>query len=164
MKEIKISIHPPKHLSSSTGLGLPNCTRNSKRVSSTIIVTTETWNEIEKPWVQSKTIIAKPGYKWIAKWEEGTNFTINKIYDDKRKLVALYCDIGSPLKKIPNGLEFDDWYLDVWQLVGSKPELLDEDELNEAVKLGFLTEKEAVVAKDTANQLIKELAKSIPDF
>lgn len=139
---------------------MPNCTKSFEQISPGVILTTETWNDMERPWTQGNTIIAKPGYRWVTKWEAGENYTINKIYDDKGNLVALYCDIGSPLKETPVGLEFDDWYLDVWQPVGSKPEILDEEELGAAVKAGYLTDKEATVARNAANQLVEELAKN----
>lgn len=165
MSKNKLNIHEPSHLSSAKGMGLPNCTKTSEEKSPTVLITKEVWNEMESPWVAEGTTIAKPGYTWFTKWEEGLSHTIWKAYDEEGNYVALYVDIGSEVKKNANGdYEAEDWYLDVFQPAGGKPVLLDEDELEEAVRLGYLNNEQANLAKREADKVLKELETHPPDF
>jgi len=157
-------IHSPKHVLSVNGKGLPNTLKVVKPLSSTSMLLEETWQDMEKPWNQGEIITAKPGYKWISKWEEGKNYVIDKVIDEKGNLVAIYCDICAPVKKIAEGYEFEDWYLDVWQPVNQKPQLLDEDELEAALKSGYLTQEQVSIARKTAEYLLNYLEKNSIDF
>ena len=89
---------------------------------------------MESHWSIGALIVARPGYSWLTRWEEGKNYVITRILDDKGDWVGTYCDICSCVKKHNEGFEFEDWYLDVWQPAGEKPGLLDEDGLEEAVE------------------------------
>jgi predicted RNA-binding protein associated with RNAse of E/G family len=161
MSELKT----PIHLSSATGMGLSNCTKSSQEISPTVLITKEIWNDMNSPWTEQGIIIANPGYVWVTKWEIGLNHTIWKAYDDNGNYLALYADIGSEVKKNDAGyFEFDDWYLDVFQPAGRKPMLLDEDELQDAVRLGYLNNEQAKIAYDEAYKLLKELELETPDF
>ncbi len=138
-------IHPPRRISSVEGLGI-NTTKKLEWVSDTLAFGTETWGELEKPWQQDETIIALAGYVWRTRWEVGKPYIINKYLDEKGKLVGIYCDICRPVEKVGEGLAFDDLYLDVWQIPGHDPVLLDEDELEGAIKVGYISQEEATTA------------------
>lgn len=157
-----MSLHPPKRISSTEGLGL-NTKKHMDYVSNTLAFGTEIWSELEKPWQQDNTIIALPGYVWRTRWEVGKPYIINKYLDDKRKLIGIYCDINRPVEKTKDGFAFDDLYLDVWQIPGSKPVVLDEDELEEAVKAGYISKKEAGWAHKEALKVM-ELLLTRPDL
>lgn len=163
MSEV-ITLHPQKHIRSSKGLGLPNTTKTVKTVSPTSIILEETWNEMEQPWSQEGIIIANPGYKWVSMWEEGKNHVIEKMFDNKGHLIGIYCDICSPVKKSSDGYEFEDWYLDVWQPANQKPQLLDEDELETAMRVGYLLEEQIDTARQTAIQLLTGLERDSLNF
>ena len=151
-----MGLHPPKRISSSEGLGL-NTVKKLEFVSDSLAFGTETWGELEKPWQQDDTIIALPGYLWRTRWEAGKSYIINKYLNKDGDLVGIYCDICRPVEKIGNGFEFDDLYLDVWQIPGTDPVILDEDELAEAVKAGYITAKEAEWTKNEAAKVVKLL-------
>jgi hypothetical protein len=42
-----------------------------------------------------------------------------------------------------SGFDYEDELLDLWLPLGGEPELLDEDELTEAVRLGFVSVRRA---------------------
>jgi len=160
-------VHPPKHITSKTGLGLTWTTKVFETFPDHFI-TDETFGEMERLWSIDDLVVAKPGYRWITKWEEGKNYVITRILNEKGDWVGTYCDICSPVKKIEDtrligndeGFEFEDWYLDVWQPANEKPGLLDEDELEEAVADGHITREQAEVAMEAAAKVIEILGSS----
>lgn len=156
-------LHPPKYISSFKGLGV-NTTKTMRRMSDTISIGTETWNAMNEPWREGEIIIAKPGYTWVTKWEVGAPYVITKFYDHEENLIGIYCDISRPVKKIEDGFSFVDLYLDVWQPVDEKPMILDEDELNEAVKLEYISHDEAESARKTATALVNVLMSGPKEF
>lgn len=157
-----MGLHPPKRISSSEGLGL-NTTKQLDFVSDILAFGTETWGELEKPWQQDDTVIALPGYVWRTRWEAGKPYIINKYLDKNGHLVGVYCDICRPVEKTADGFAFDDLYLDVWQIPGTDPVILDEAELAEAVKAGYITTKEAEWAEKEAARVI-ELVLTQPEL
>lgn len=150
-----MSLHPPRRISSAEGLGF-NTTKQLKWISDTLAHGTETWGELEKPWQQDETIIALPGYVWRTRWEVGKPYIINKYLDNNGKIVGIYCDICRPVERVGNGLAFDDLYLDVWQVPGSDPIILDEDELEEAISTSYVSQEEATTARRHAEE-VKQL-------
>lgn len=160
-----MSVHPPKYISSSEGLGV-NTMKRLEFLSENIAIGTEVWQELPTPWREGETIIAKCGYRWITKWEAGKPYIITKFYDAQENLVGIYCDASRPVQKIAGGFAFDDLYLDVWQVPGEKPVILDEDELEAAVQAGFIKQSEAISARETAALLRQKLADdpSFTDF
>jgi predicted RNA-binding protein associated with RNAse of E/G family len=156
-----MSIHPPRRISSIEGLGLPSNTRSIEYLPDGSAITTEIWNEMPEPWKQGDTVIALPGYKWVTKWEEAKPYIVNKFFDSNSVLIGVYCDVARLVRKIEGGFEFDDLYLDVWQVPGSEPEILDEDELQEAVEAELITKEEAESARDVAKKVLSLLSDDI---
>lgn len=120
-------------------------------------VGTEVWGELEKPWTESGTTIAKQGYTWVTQWEAGKPYIITKFFDEKGELVGVYCDLSRPVERVEDGFTFVDLYLDVWQVPGQEPVILDEDELNEAVEARYITQIEADQAAQIALMIMNEL-------
>ena len=157
-----MTAHPIKRISSIEGLGL-NTTKTMRRLSDTVSIGTEVWHELHEAWKEGDTIIAQQGYIWTTKWELNKPYVITKFQDENNKLIAIYCDISRPVKQIDGGFEFEDLYLDVWQIPGQNPIILDENELAEAVIAKYLTKDEASETKRVANSLILAL-KTDPTF
>lgn len=149
-----MSLHPPKHISSTEGLGL-NTQKSLEHLSDTVAIGTEGWGALETPWQQDDVIIALPGYIWRTRWEVGKPYVITKFLNQDGNLVGVYCDICRPVTKTDEGFAFDDLYLDVWQVPGKAPALLDEDELEEAVAAGYISTEEARQAHENASTVIK---------
>ena len=129
-------------------------TKQMRYLDKGLAIGTETWNELDKPWSEGDVIIALPGYKWVTKWEVGKPYIINKFFDNNNVLVGIYCDICRPVEIDKDGFRFDDLYLDVWHALGTTPVVLDEDELKEAVEVGYLTNEEATETRLVAQKVI----------
>lgn len=89
---------------------------------------------------------------------------ITKFFDNSNKLIGIYTDITKPVRKVANGFEFDDMYLDVWQVPGASPIILDEDELDEALFAGFINIVDFNEANNVAERLVKILSQSNNDL
>lgn len=151
-----MTLHPPKNISSIEGLGI-NTTKTMRRINEYVSIGTEVWNEMKEPWSEGVTIIAEPGYIWTTKWEAGKPYIITKFQDAKGNLIAIYCDVARPVREIEGGFTFVDLYLDVWQLNGQKPIVLDKDELEDALNAGYITKDEAENTTEIAKDLIANL-------
>jgi predicted RNA-binding protein associated with RNAse of E/G family len=149
-----MSLHPPKRITSTQGLGV-GTTKSMQWLSETKAIGTEVWNEMSEPWKEGETIIALPGYIWTTQWEVGKPYIITEFKDEAGKLIATYCDVTRPVRLVEGGFEFVDLYLDVWMVAGKKPVVLDEDELHEAVTAGYVTQEEAEKAEAIALKLIE---------
>lgn len=151
-----MGIHKPKRIRSKSGLGA-NTKKSMDLISDTLGISTEIWGYVETPWVESGTIIAQRGYMWRTRWEVDRNYIVTKFYDTNRNLIGIYCDICRPVERDGKGFAFDDMYLDVWQVPGQPPAILDIEELQEAVKLHYVAESEARymygVAKDLSDRI-----------
>jgi predicted RNA-binding protein associated with RNAse of E/G family len=151
-----MSSHPPKHISSTEGLGF-NTAKHLKFEDENKAIGTEAWGELETPWAESGTIIAEPGYSWVTLWETGKPYIITKFLNAEGELVGVYCDVSRPVKRAGDEFTFDDMYLDVWMVPGQEPVILDEDELHEAIQAGYVTQSEAEQAMEVAVTLKDEL-------
>jgi Protein of unknown function (DUF402) len=52
------------------------------------------------------------------------------------------------------GFDYEDDLLDVWVAVGAEPKMLNEDELEEAVARGFVSEQRATEIRTTAERVL----------
>lgn len=157
-----MTLHPPKRISSTEGLGI-HTTKEMAHVSESISIGTETWNDMSEPWKEGETIIAEPGYSWVTKWQVGKPYVLTKFFNAEANLVGTYCDISRPVERIGDEFSFTDLYLDVWQPAGKEPIILDQDELEEATKASYITQEEAERARAVAASVLANL-KSDPSF
>jgi Protein of unknown function (DUF402) len=67
-----------------------------------------------------------------------------------------YVNLEQPQRRTPLGFDYEDELLDIWVPFGGEPELLDEDELEEAVRRGFFTAKRALEIRAKAERLLEE--------
>jgi predicted RNA-binding protein associated with RNAse of E/G family len=89
-------VHKPKVESTQRGCALASATRNQAKLPDGSIVLTEVWNEMLEDWEEGNTIIARPGYKWVSKWQVGKPYVIVKFYDSEEALIGIYCDVCHP--------------------------------------------------------------------
>ena len=88
-----------------------------------------------------KTVLA-PGYlivyfELMRKW-----FSVGKIRDSSGKHTGHYCDIISPPRLLEDGgVEITDLFLDLWVAPDLRYKVLDEEELEDALKKGWITEQ-----------------------
>jgi hypothetical protein len=65
-------------------------------------------------------------------------------------------NLERPQVRTPLGFDYEDELLDVWIPFGGEPELLDEDELEEAVRRGFVSPEHAGEIRAKAERVIAE--------
>lgn len=150
-------VHNLKFISSDKGLGLPGNTIEREFKSSDVLITTETWGQMDNFWSESGVVIAKPGYKWITKWVKGNNYISTKILDEKGGVVAFYFDVCSPIAVSKGVFSFYDWYIDVWYPTGSNPVILDEEECKAALNEGYLSKNDFDVAITTGKYIVENI-------
>ena len=149
-------IHKPKRESTKAGLGLPNTTKRFERTAKNRGKLTEVWNEMpDGAWHQGDLTIAEPGYTWISDWEAGRPYVVVRFYDLTMRLIGTYIDITKPVRAVDGGFEYDDLYLDVWFVPGRAPELLDENELVEALAAKYISRALAKQARIVARNVMR---------
>jgi hypothetical protein len=67
-----------------------------------------------------------------------------------------YVNLEQPQQRTALGLDYEDELLDVWVPFGGEPELLDEDELEEAVRRGFISPDRETEIHAKAERIIAE--------
>ncbi|QWG85573.1 DUF402 domain-containing protein [Bacillus mycoides] len=99
--------------------------------------------------------IAGDGYTWMQYFINGENFAITAMLDNQKQLVQYYIDVTKEYKIDERGLPyFDDLYLDVVLLPNGEIYVLDEDELEDAYKIGDVTKEEYELAWNTTKWII----------
>jgi predicted RNA-binding protein associated with RNAse of E/G family len=105
-----------------------------------------------------KLCLADRGYLWMQHFPRGEHFVVTTMFDDKNRVVQWYIDIcktqGLTDQQVP---WFDDLYLDVVVLPSGEVFLLDEDELEDAVRKGVVSNKDAALARKTAGRLLSAI-------
>ncbi|WP_020616332.1 DUF402 domain-containing protein [Paenibacillus daejeonensis] len=102
--------------------------------------------------------LADKGYLWMQHFPKGEQFVVTTMFNDKGKVVQWYIDIcktqGLTDQQVP---WFDDMYLDVVVLPTGEVFLMDEDELEEAVRTGDVSPRDAASARKTAGRLLSAI-------
>jgi len=65
-----------------------------------------------------------------------------------------YVNLERPQQRTALGFDFEDELLDIWVEQGKEPEWLDEDELEEAVRRGFLSAERAARIRTNAERVL----------
>ena len=105
--------------------------------------------------------IVDDGYAWLQVAPRGENWWLSVMFDADRNLIQYYFDVTR--KNVLAGCDsyFEDLFLDVVALPTGKVTLLDEDELEQALAEGVITEAEAVLARETAARLLAGVPQNI---
>jgi hypothetical protein len=102
--------------------------------------------------------LADKGYLWMQHFPKGEHFVVTTMFDPKGQVVQWYIDIcktqGLTDQQVP---WFDDLYLDIVKLPTGEVLLLDEDELEEALDDGIITQKDSDMAERTAARLLEQI-------
>ena len=142
---------PPHPASRYSGL-LLNVTKKSLTIQSRL--------SLAQPRQVAGRIIAASGYWaiWFVfkdKW-----FDIGKFYDESKNWLGYYCDIIKPIKRLMSGSRttlLTDLFLDIWITSDGVVHVLDEDELENAVRHGFISKGLAVKARSQVQMLVKKI-------
>lgn len=105
-----------------------------------------------------KVKIADERYYWLQIALKGTNYWITAMYNETKKLVQYYIDITN--ENIVNSKDdayFYDLFLDIVFSSDGKTVLLDEAELNEALKLKIITKEQYNLANNVAGNILENI-------
>ncbi|WP_202708818.1 DUF402 domain-containing protein [Sporosalibacterium faouarense] len=119
-------------------------------------------DKIEEPLIvkfEGSTLqLANDGYIWVKYLPVDYNYAVIAMYDHEYNLIQWYFDIIKEHGVNEDGkLYFDDLFLDVVVLANGEVFLLDEDELEEALENGEITDGEYNLAYKEARKLIDQI-------
>ena len=118
--------------------------------------------------VKEKLVITKKGkelvlidnnYKWLEVYPDNNkNIALSVAMDEKDQVIEWYFDIARDTLLTEKGVPYiEDLYLDVILYPSGEIELLDEDELEEALEKNDITKEEFDFAYKVADGLIKQI-------
>ncbi|RYM02136.1 DUF402 domain-containing protein [Sporolactobacillus sp. THM7-7] len=104
-------------------------------------------------------------YSWLQLFPNpSAHAVLTAMFNDQKELVQCYFDVTYREGRDPDGvLWFDDLYLDIILFPNHDLYLVDEDELNEALRSGIITSDMHRLAWRTARRLM-DFIKSSPDY
>lgn len=86
--------------------------------------------------------------------EKGNPFSTFLFTNEDGSFRGWYVNIERPQERTASGFDYEDELLDIWLPLGGEPELLDEDELGEAVRLGFISTERAAEIRTVAEWIL----------
>jgi uncharacterized protein len=118
--------------------------------------------EVTSPlWVQScgeRICVADTGYSWLQHFPHGTHYTLTSQWNDKGQIVQWYFDICDHHGVTDDGIPYwDDLYLDVIGLPNHTFEIIDADELRQALAHKEISRAKYNFASREADSLLRSL-------
>jgi predicted RNA-binding protein associated with RNAse of E/G family len=103
------------------------------------------------------TIIDR-GYSWLQHFPAGAAHTLTTMFDTQGRVVQWYIDVCKQHGIGADGIPwYDDLYLDLVIDPSGKTELLDADELEEALRYGVISRQDYKLAWSEANRLVERI-------
>ena len=100
---------------------------------------------------------ANSGCKWLEFYPENSNVAMTVAFNDENKILNWYFDIINKIGIENDNPYFEDLYLDITLTPQNKMELLDEEELEEALKSGDVSKEQYDLAYKTAKELMNKI-------
>lgn len=122
-----------------------------------LIITRFDFSEFRRPLMVQDRLVVDNGYHALLFEFFSPPLEIVAIWDLDGNLTGYYCNINSEPSRIEGGYEVVDLYLDVFVLPDMSYEVLDEDEFAEAIKKGWIDEREASLARETVRRVVHEV-------
>jgi predicted RNA-binding protein associated with RNAse of E/G family len=107
---------------------------------------------------QERVCIADHGYDWVQHFPDGEHFVLLSAFDKHGELVQWYIDIVESMGIDERGVPwYHDLYLDIVVAPNGETQLLDVDELDEALRQGKITSGQYNFAWQQASALLDAL-------
>lgn len=98
------------------------------------------------------------GFQWMDHLPEQGQYVLNTVFDERGQAVQWYIDIIKQHGVTEEGVSwYDDLYLDLVVLPTGEVFLLDEDELEEALQAGVITQQDYDLAWQETRRLQAEI-------
>ena len=116
--------------------------------------------------IQNDVIAMDDGYYVIEIVPKNKNYALRLFLNDKKEIIEYYFDIikESGIDKELKVPYFIDLYLDITIQKNKKVNILDEEELNDALKSKDITKKDYELVLKVKEQLIKEIKEQSNDL
>ena len=102
--------------------------------------------------------ILDDNYNWLEIYPDEGNIAVSVLINDKEEIVDWYFDIAKNIALTDKGVPYiDDLYLDVMMYPSGKIDILDEDELEEALSIGDITKEDFDFAYEVAKEIVKKI-------
>lgn len=113
-------------------------------------------------------LIAEAGYSWLQAAVPGARWWLTAMFDECDRLIQIYFDItaGSRFDD-PENPTFEDMYLDIVVSADGSIEVVDRDELDEALQSGAITvlqHEEAIEACEKLEKFLRENSTAVLDW
>lgn len=110
--------------------------------------------------------IADKGYSWLQYFPKNSHYIVTAMFDEHQEIIQWYIDTCKTQGVTEQGVPwFDDLYLDIVVLRNGEVFLLDEDELEEALTRGVITQDDYMLATTTAREVLHDIkAHKFPYF
>lgn len=106
--------------------------------------------------------LADTNYTWIQTFPDNKNYSISTMFDTEDNIIEWYIDIVTNMGVDERGIPYyDDLYLDIVALPNNEVFLLDELELEKALKSKDITEKEYTLAKEQVDIILDNVLDDI---
>ncbi len=122
-----------------------------------IIVAKAKFEDMRTPLYVNGIKVIENGYTMLYFAFLNKNYDILKIYDEDGIYKGIYVDILSYTRRYDNILEMLDLFLDIFIFPNGEFYLLDENEIEIALKEGFIDKKTYNFAYSTAEEIITEI-------
>lgn len=110
-------------------------------------------------------VIYKDNYHWLQVCMADSHWWLTAMVDEKGEITQYYFDITLENHLLGSRDSwFTDIYLDVVMMPDGRIDLLDVDELDEALSNGDITKEEHSLAHRWADELMKELPHHLPQL
>lgn len=100
-------------------------------------------------------VVLAPGFPIVYFELMGKWFTVGKIRNLQGRHTGYYCDIVTPPRLFDDGIELTDLFVDLWVSPDLRCKLLDEEELEDAFRKGWVAEQLYSKAKIEAEKLVR---------
>ena len=112
---------------------------------------------IKEPWIVEDEdfigCILDENYEWLEIYPDNKKYAITVIFDDRKNLIEWYFDMIKT-RGIKNGIPYiDDLYLDLVIRNNGNQRILDEDELEDALKKSDITKEDFDMAYRTMKEI-----------
>ncbi len=101
--------------------------------------------------------ICDSGYSYISIYEYNKNYAITAMYDKKQQLIQLYFDIIKETGIQHDVPYIDDLYLDIVLTRDNYIEVLDEEELKEALLNNVISDEDYILAQKCKEYILIQL-------
>ena len=116
------------------------------------------WEPLWVAFGSKKVCVVDHGYVWLQHSPRRGKYVLTSMFNERGEFVQGYFDvvgsIGLTEEKIPY---FDDLYIDVAVLPSGEIDVLDEDELEEALQQGVISKADYDFAVRTADEIVNSL-------